>query len=82
MAKKTADDEPSGRVEIIDLHPITHTCCICGQEDLSRWGVPIDSGTGLVVANEFTGDWCGKPACRDCWRRHDNGELVGHDPGF
>lgn len=69
-------------VTVIDLHMPTARCCICGETDLSKWGVPIDMETALIVANDFVGDWASKPACESCWKRHESGEFVGHDPGF
>lgn len=68
--------------EIIYLQYPTATCCICGKDDLSRWGVPIDTETALICANDYEGDWAAKPACRECWAKHDAGQFVGHDPAF
>jgi hypothetical protein len=70
------------RMIVIDLHVPTITCCICGATDLSKWGVPIDADTALIAPNDFEGDWGAKPVCRDCWKRHDEGEFVGHDPAY
>jgi hypothetical protein len=66
----------------INLQQSTAECCICGETDSSRWGVPISMKTGEVVANDFVGDWAAKPACRHCWQRHQSGEFVGLDPQF
>jgi hypothetical protein len=68
--------------EVIHLQYPMATCCICGNDDLLRWGVPIDTETALIVANDFEGDWAAKPACRECWSKHDAGQFVGHDPAF
>jgi len=68
--------------EIIYLQYPTATCCICGKDDASRWGVPIATDTALIAANDYDGDWAAKPACRVCWQKHDDGQLVGHDPAF
>lgn len=65
---------------IIDMQQPTATCCVCGVEDLSKWGLPISMATGLIVGNDFEGDWAAKPACRNCWAKHECGELVEVDP--
>ena len=70
------------RMIVIDLSVPTITCCVCGDVDLNRWGIPIDSETALICGNDFTGEWGVKPACRRCYEVHDNGGLVGHDPAF
>ncbi len=69
-------------IEVIDLNPKYARCCICGEWDFSKWGVPISMATVLIVANDFEGDWGGKPACRDCWAKHEVGEFVGDEPKF
>lgn len=69
-------------VTVIDLFPAHACCCICGEWDLSRWGVPIDMETGLIVANDFEGDWAAKPACEECWRKHESGAFVGTEPHY
>jgi hypothetical protein len=67
--------------QVIDFHRPTATCCVCGKDDHSRWGVPIDCETALICAP--TDDSCGaKPACEECWQRYCAGQLVGHDPAF
>lgn len=68
--------------QVIDLQCQVATCCICGEVDLSKCGVPIDMDTALICANDFEGDWAAKPACRECWSKHDAGQIVGHDPAF
>lgn len=68
-------------VTVINLQEITVQCCVCGETDMGRWGVPVDD-TGLIVANDYAGEWSGKPACRKCWEIHDAGGLVGHEPKF
>ena len=73
------------RVEIIDFQQHIATCCICGEMDLSRWGVPIAMDgpmVGLIVSNDYDGDWAAKPACRKCWAEHEDGDFVGHDPAY
>jgi hypothetical protein len=69
-------------VLIINLHEMTAQCCICGEWDLSKWGVPISSDTGLIVGNDFDGEWGGNAACRECWAKHEAGEFVGLDPKY
>jgi hypothetical protein len=70
------------QIEVIDLNVRHARCCICGEWDLSKWGVPIDMETALIVANDFEGDWAGKPACQKCWAKHEVGEFVGQYPRF
>lgn len=67
---------------IINLQEPMARCCVCGRWDLSKWGVPISMETCLIVANDFDGDWAGKPACERCWKAHSNGALVGHEPRY
>ena len=67
---------------VIYLQYPTIQCCICGQCDVSRWGIPVDSNDGMIVANDFEGEWGGKPACRECWAKHEAGEFVGTYPRF
>lgn len=69
-------------VVIIDLWPPMAICCICGVPTLSRWGIPVDSEIGLIVANDYPGEWGGQPACSDCWRKHEGGAFVGTYPRF
>ena len=57
-------------------------CCVCGEDAPSCWGIPVDSDNGLIVANDFDGEWGGMPACKSCWQRHENGEFVGTWPRF
>jgi hypothetical protein len=71
-------------VVVIDIREYygTATCCICGTETPSHWGVPVDSETGEIVANDFEGEWGGVPACRECHAAHDSGQHVGEYPRF
>jgi len=55
---------------------------MCGVETPTRWGLPVDSETAQIVANDFEGEWGGIPACRECWERHERGEFVGEYPKF
>lgn len=70
------------KITIIDLVQPSAQCCICGEWDHNRWGIPISLETALVISNDSDEDWAGKPACQSCWTKHDNGELVGVDPNF
>lgn len=70
------------RVQFIDLWPPMVRCCICNVGDFQRWGIPVNSLTGEIVANDFDGDWCGKPVCRECFERHESGEFVGDYPKY
>ena len=72
-------------IPVIELwHPGNSevTCCMCGQEDLNRWGIPVDSETALIVGNDFEGDWGSKPVCEACYNRHQAGEFVGEDTRY
>lgn len=67
---------------IINFQVPTAICCICGAHDLSKWGVPVSAETGLIIANESTEEWGGKPACESCWSLHELGHFVGVDPKY
>lgn len=70
---------------VINLQIPMATCCICGEADISSWGVPIAGDgemVGLIVPNDYEGEWAAAPACRDCWLKHENGEFNGHDPAY
>lgn len=72
-------------VLVIDLWRLADsevTCCLCGQEAPHRWGIPVDSEVGQVVANDYRGEWGCKPACESCWSKHAQGEFVGTWPRF
>lgn len=54
-------------VTIIDLWVITaecHVCCVPGQ---NLQGIPIYEG--VVLHNDYEGEWGGVPACKDCYQR-------------
>ena len=67
---------------VIYLNYPTATCCVCGEDCLSLWGLPVSSETGEIVANDFEGEWGGVPACQSCWSRHEHGEFVGSYPRY
>lgn len=69
-------------VTIINMQCPGAYCCICGKWDISKWGVPISLETGLIIANDSTEDWAGKPACESCWKKHETGAFVGTDPRY
>jgi hypothetical protein len=74
-------DGPGNVLHVIDLQQLWAVCCICGVDTPSRWGVPIGED-GLIVANDYEGEWAAKPACEKCWGQHEHGEYVGHDPAY
>lgn len=60
-------------------------CCVCGNDYnaiLKGWGIPISTYDGLIVSNDFVGEWFGKPACKSCHDRHAQGEFAGEDTQF
>lgn len=68
---------PTGRetvpLLIIDLNPRMWTNChACGAECPSEQGLPVDE-CGDYVANDYTGEWGGVPACRRCYDVHAAG---------
>lgn len=67
---------------VIELQTCFARCCLCGDWSESRWGVPVNSTTGLVISNESNEDWCGRPACESCHDRHAHGDFIGTWPGF
>jgi hypothetical protein len=69
-------------IEVINLNARFALCCMCGKETPCRWGLPVDSETGEIVANDFPGEWGGVPACKDCWKAHESGAFVGQYPKF
>jgi hypothetical protein len=66
---------------VIYLQYPTARCCICGEWDVSQWGVPVDD-IGLIVANDYEGEWGGVPACKKCWQEHELGMHVGTYPRY
>lgn len=67
---------------VIYMQYPTAQCCLCGVETESRWGIPIDLETAQIAANDFVGEWAGKPACELCFRRHAAGLHVGEYPKY
>lgn len=67
---------PEGDVEVINLSARWTDCTVCGEETPAAWGLPV--WNGLIVANDWPGEWGGVPACEACWEQHERGELVEH----
>ena len=44
-------------------------CFLCGKETPSRWGIPVNP-EARIVPNNYTGEWAGVPACRECFETH------------
>ena len=59
---------------IINLDEPWTECTICGADTPSKWGVPVWSG--MIVANDWPGDWGGVPACKSCYEQHTRGMHV------
>lgn len=59
---------------VINMQEPWTECTVCGADTLEGWGLPI--WNGLIVANDWPGEWGGVPACESCWERHERGELV------
>lgn len=68
-------------ITIIDMHQPQVNCCICNKISKNNWGVPIDDA-GVIVSNDYKGEWSSKPACKSCWEKHENGEFVGKCPEY
>lgn len=73
--------EAKAKILLIDMQSGGDTCCVCGKEDLPKWGIPVGTD-GRIISNESVDEWAGKPACRDCWKRHEAGEFVGQYPSY
>lgn len=50
-------------ITIIDLWPIVAECAVCGA-DSHRSGIPMYED--LVLPNDWSGEWGGRPACERC----------------
>ena len=81
-ARATSFEVNGCPVEIIDMFVPWVQCCLCGIHCPSTHGIPVDSGCGIIVANDFEGEWGGMPACKSCHDRHALGEFVGTWPKF
>jgi hypothetical protein len=58
----------------IDMQESWTECIVCGAETPARRGLP--AWNGMIVANDWPGEWGAVPACEPCWGRHERGELV------
>jgi len=56
---------------IIDLWPIVADCVVCGDPSYKS-GIPTYEG--LVLPNDWDGEWGGQPACDSC--RELQGSLT------
>lgn len=55
---------------LVDVSPRRGTtCAACGDETPVECGLPVDDA-GDFVANDYTGEWAGVPACRRCYDFH------------
>lgn len=61
-------------VEIINLSQHWCDCHICGAPTIVAWGVPV--WNGMIVANDWPGEWGGVSVCHSCFTRHERGEFV------
>ena len=52
---------------IIQLDARIAVCHVCEAESPPHWGIPIFEG--MVLPNDWTGDWGGVDACTQCWTR-------------
>jgi len=67
---------------LIDMNPREAQCWNCGQWTPHRWGLPTVNGD--LVSNDFPDEIWGEhgggvPACEECFRRHERGELPTFD---
>jgi hypothetical protein len=65
---------PNGSAPIINLAPRETECCICGKLIIDGH-LAIAMYEGCVVPHDWKGDWAGFPACRECFDKHERGEL-------
>ncbi len=72
---------PMCEVLEINMNNRSSQCCICGEFDEGRWGIPVDL-CGRIVSNDYIGEWSAKPACRECFAEHEKGKHVGQYPSF
>ena len=69
-------------ITIIELQTFETQCCMCGKRTQSRYGIPVDSETGEIVANDSERSWGGVPACKECHDAHATGAFVGSHPKY
>lgn len=60
------------------VFPVWDTCCICGKDVAVKCFSPnysIAMWEGLPVPANWTGEWAGFTACKECYDRNEAGEL-------
>lgn len=53
------------QVHVIDLHGLHAECWICEQDTQTGLGVPVHEG--IILPDDYQGDWGGVPVCRRCY---------------
>lgn len=71
-----------GEINYVDLSPRDEICCICDKAfSLPYWqqsyGIPMYEG--LPVPPEWSGEWGGFFACKECYDKYESGELQTWD---
>lgn len=60
-------------VTLIDLWTPQIHCIVCGESDVSRWGLAVYEGE--IVPDDHAGEWGGAPCCQRCYRAWQNGTI-------
>lgn len=60
-------------VTIIRLDEPCIECVICGQGDVSRWGLAVYEGR--IVPDDYQGEWGGAPCCEKCYQAWKDGAI-------
>lgn len=50
---------------VIELWPHTDFCCVCGEEVLMEYGLPMYESE--ILPADWKGEWGGFTACRRCF---------------
>lgn len=58
---------------IIRLHEPQIECIVCGETDVSRWGLAVYEGQ--IVPNDYQGEWGGAPCCEKCFMSRQIGTI-------
>lgn len=53
------------QVVVIELWPHTDFCCVCEQEVLTRYGLPMYEDE--ILPADWPGEWGGFAACKRCY---------------
>lgn len=53
-------------INIIELWPATDECCVCEDEVLMEYGLPMYESE--IVPEDWPGEWGGFMACKRCWQ--------------